>query len=191
MAAARCRRAGEHDFPLLAKVLHWSTAALVLTMFCVGILMTEIGSGAWADGLRRFHSTAGFMLLVLVVVRVVYRVQARLRGLWPGSAGGRMVHRLLYALLVAVPLLGLAGISDLGMREIYGGISLPEIWPEGAGYADVLFLGHAVLAFTLMGLVVLHICLALDDYIRHPAKARTARQHAAAMPPSILPPDVP
>lgn len=191
-AMARRRRAGEHEFPLVAKVLHWSTAALVLTLFCAGVLMKEIGSGAWADALMTFHKTAGFLLLALVVVRIIYRIVSRLRGQWPASAGGRVVHRVLYVLLLAIPLFGLAGVSDFGAREIYGGISLPEIWPRGAGYADMLFLSHTTLAFTLMALVAVHICLALDDYIQHPAQAEAAKGNAAtAKPSSILQPDMP
>jgi len=191
-ATTHRRRVGAHDFPLVAKVLHWSTAALVLAMFCGGILMKELGSGACADALMIFHKTTGFLLLILVVARIAYRVLARLRGRWSRNAGGRMVHRVLYALLMAIPLLGLAGVSDFGARDIYGGLSLPEIWPRGAGYADLLFLSHAILAFALVGLVGVHICLALDDYIQHPARAEAAQGKAAiAKPSSLLQPDMP
>jgi cytochrome b561 len=189
--AAR-RRDGEQAFPLLAKVLHWSTAALVLAMFCAGVLMTELGSGAWAAALVTFHEAAGVLLLALAVVRNVYRALARLRGRWPANAGSPVVRGVLNVLLVAIPLLGLAGASDLGAREVYGGILLPEIWPQGAGYAGELLLSHTILAFTLMGLVAVHICLALDDYIRQPVQAEAASGRAAAeKPPSILPPDMP
>lgn len=190
IAVAPARRVGAHTFPLVAKVLHWSTAVLVLVMFCVGILMKEIGSGPWADALMTFHKTAGFALLLLVAARLAYRILQRLSGHWPRSAGGRAVHRILYGMLVAIPLLGLAGISDFGAREIYGGFSLPTIWPQGAGYADDLFRGHAILAFALIGLVALHICLALDDYIRQAPV--TPSRKAASLEASSLPrPDMP
>ncbi|MGO4408346.1 cytochrome b [Bosea sp. RAF48] len=185
ITTARRSRTGDHGFPRLAKPLHWGTAVLVLVLFCIGILMKEIGGGAWADALMTFHKTAGFLLLLLVPVRLAYRLLARLRGRWARNAGGRAVHRILYALLVAIPLLGLAGVSDFGAREIYGGISLPAIWPEGAGYAHMLFRSHAVLAFVLVGLVAVHICLALDDYIQD------ASQAEAAKPSSLSSPSVP
>lgn len=190
IAAAPARRIDAHAFPLVAKVLHWSTAVLVLMMFCVGILIKEIGSGPWADALMTFHKTAGFALLLLVVARLAYRILQRLRGRWSRSAGGRAVHRILYGLLVAIPLLGLAGVSDFGAREIYGGLSLPAIWPRGAGYADALFQGHAILAFALIGLVALHICLALDDYIRQ-APATRPKEAVGAETSSLPRPDVP
>lgn len=190
IAAAPARRIDAHAFPLVAKVLHWSTAGLVLAMFCIGILMKEIGSGPWADALMTFHKTTGFALLLLVVARLAYRILQRLRGRWSRSAGGRLVHRILYGMLVAIPLLGLAGVSDFGAREIYGGLSLPAIWPHGAGYADELFEGHAILAFALIGLVALHICLALDDYIRQ-APAAHMKAMAGTEASSLPRPDMP
>uniref|UniRef100_A0A9E8CNI6 Cytochrome b/b6 domain-containing protein n=1 Tax=Bosea sp. NBC_00436 TaxID=2969620 RepID=A0A9E8CNI6_9HYPH len=190
IAPAAVRRIGGHAFPLLAKVLHWSTAVLVLVMFCVGILMKEIGSGPWADALMTFHKTAGFALLLLVLGRLAYRIVQRFTGRWSRSAGGRAVHRILYGMLVVIPLLGLAGVSDFGARDIYGGLSLPAIWPRGAGYADELFRGHAILAFGLIGLVALHICLALDDYIRQ-APAAHPKEAVSAEASSLQRADVP
>lgn len=168
-------RGGEHGFPFIARLLHWSTAVLVLALFAVGIAMTSLGTGRWAAALHTLHKTVGVFLFVLVALRLGYRVVARLRGRWARAAGGRVIHRVLYGLLLVVPLLGLAGVSDFGGRTIYGGIELPAIWPEGAGHADALFRSHAVLAFLLVGLVTVHICLALDEYIRQPQRAEPAQ----------------
>lgn len=154
-------------FPRLAKVLHWLSAALVLALFCAGVVMKQLGEGPAADALYTFHKTAGITLLAVVVVRACFRLVARSSGWWPRGAGSRPVHRLLYGLLILVPLLGWAGVSDFGARQLYFGLSLPMIWPEGAGYADLLFKSHAVLAFGLVGLVAVHIGLAVGDYIQH------------------------
>ena len=64
-----------------------------------------------------------------------------------------------------VPLLGWAGISDFGAREIFLGYSLPAIWPEGAGYDALLLEWHAYFAFGLLALVALHIGVAIHDYM--------------------------
>ena len=65
----------------------------------------------------------------------------------------------------------------------------PHGWPQGAGYADALFRGHAILAFGLIGLVALHICLALDDYIRQ-APAAPSREAPCAEASSLPRPDM-
>jgi cytochrome b561 len=161
---------GISAFPRISVLLHWTVAALVLTMFCVGVLMKQIGDGPWADTLYTFHKTAGAVLLLLVLARLAYRLVAYLTGHWRKGAGSHPVHAVLYFGLVLIPLLGLAGISDFGARTIYFGWQLPTIWPEGAGYADVLFKSHAIMAFSLIGLVAVHVGLALSDYIQRGAR---------------------
>jgi len=162
---------GPRTFPTPAKVLHWITAALALLLFCGGVLMKQIGDGPLADALYTLHKVAGASLLILVLVRLCYRLVARFTGRWRAGAGSRFFHGLLYAGLILVPLLGWAGISDYGARGVYFGLSLPAIWPEGFGWSGGLFQAHAWLAFTLFGLVALHLGLALGDYVRRGARA--------------------
>lgn len=154
------------SFPRLSKLLHWLTAAMVLAMFITGVVMKQLGEGALADVLFTQHKMAGVALLALVLLRLAYRVAMQLAGLWRRGAGGHPVHGVLYAGLILVPLLGWAGISDYGARGVFFGMSLPAIWPEGAGYAATLFTAHAWLAFSLIALVGVHIGVALNDYIR-------------------------
>lgn len=181
------------SFPRLSVALHWLIAALVLAMFVSGVLMKQIGEGALADQLYTFHKTSGAGVLVLVLVRLIYRGAVQLTGHWTPGAGSHAIHGVLYGGLILVPLLGWAGISDYGARAIYFGWSLPAIWPEGAGDSGWLFKSHAVLAFALIACVAIHIGVALGDYIarggnraRFPAKpergAKNASPAASDMP---------
>lgn len=180
-------------FPKAAVLLHWLTAALVLALFVTGVVMKQIGEGPVVDSLYTFHKTCGAALLLLVMARLAYRLLAQLAGRWRRGAGSRLVHGLIYLCLLLVPLLGLAGVSDFGARGIYLGLSLPGIWREGAGDHPWLFLGHAWLAFAMIGLVAVHIGLALSDYIQRGghraltlaeefAGAKTASPAAADVP---------
>lgn len=153
-------------FPRLSTLLHWLTAALVLAMFATGVVMKQIGEGALADTLYTLHKMSGVGLLALVLLRLGYRVAMHLAGRWSRGAGGHAVHGALYGGLILAPLLGWAGVSDYGARAVFLGLTLPPIWPQGAGYADVLFKSHAWLAFGLIGLVAVHIGIALNDYIQ-------------------------
>lgn len=155
--------------PRPAKILHWLTAAAVLVLFVTGVMMKQIGDGATADALYRFHKTVGAVVLCLVAIRLGYRLFALASGRWHRTVASRPVHIVLYAMLILVPLLGWAGISDFGARELLFGLSLPAIWPEGAGHADGLLLSHAWLAFTVIALVVVHVGFALGDYLRRGA----------------------
>lgn len=168
-ASAAIEAAAFAPLPYPAKLLHWLTAALVLAMFATGVMAKQIGDGAVADMLYAVHKTMGAGVLGLVAARLGYRLLAQASGRWHRKAASRPVHIVLYGMLILVPLLGWAGVSDLGARELLFGLTLPAIWPEGASHADLLFLSHAWLAFIVIALVVTHVGFALGDYLRRGA----------------------
>lgn len=159
----------------VARILHWTTAALVLLMAVSGIVMTQLGGGPVADLLFGLHKLTGAVALCLIAARLGYRAQTRLRGRWLAHVANHSVHRILYAVSILVPLLGWAGVSDFGARETLFGIVLPKIWPEGLGWDGWLLSAHAWLAFGMMGLVVAHVAVALRDYVMRGAAGDARR----------------
>ena len=147
-----------------AKVFHWLTAALVLALVASGVIAKQLSDGAVANTLFSLHKLTGALTLAVVLIRLSYRFTG-LETSATASYRHPVVHWMLYAVIIAVPLLGWAGISDFGSREIFLGYSLPAIWPEGAGYADIMLELHAYLAFAMLALVALHIGNALHDYM--------------------------
>ena len=148
-----------------AKALHWVTAGVVVVLFVFGIIMTQLGSGNFANWLFTSHKMLGVLALLLLCVRLVYRGIMSLRGRWNQQSSMPLAHWALYGVGLLVPLLGWAAISDYGARGVFFGLSLPKIWPEGAGYSGYLVTAHAWLAFGLMAAVVVHIGVALHDYV--------------------------
>jgi cytochrome b561 len=161
----------ELSLPHVAKVLHWLTALLVLGLFATGVTMKQLGQGPAADLMHLGHKTTGVLLLCVVLVRIGYRLFAQVTARWQKGAASRPVHALLYLVLLVVPLLGWAGASGFGSRQLLFGFSLPEIWSLEAGHAELLLLSHAWLAFGLIALVVVHIGLALGDYLVRDSRA--------------------
>jgi cytochrome b561 len=146
-----------------AKVLHWLTAALVLVMIACGLIAKQLGEGPVADSMMNMHKLTGMIVLAVVVVRLGYRLGSSMPQ-WASQARRRpLLHWSLYAVVLIVPLLGWAGISDFGAREVAFGIVLPPIWPEGAGYDELLLRLHAYAAFALLALVAFHIGMAIQD----------------------------
>ena len=153
------------QYRMPAKVMHWVTALLVFAMFGSGVIAKQLGGGALADMLMSLHKLTGALTLALIVARLIYRVTRPMLE-WRLQAHRRPVlHWTLYGVAVLVPLLGWAGISDFGAREVFPGYSLPAIWPEGAGYDGLLLQFHAYFAFGLLALVALHIGIAIQDYM--------------------------
>jgi len=146
-----------------AVALHWVTAALVFFMIGSGVIAKQLGEGTLADTLMNLHKLTGAVTLGLIVLRILYRAFSPAAE-WGSRLQRRPVlHWGLYVVVIIVPLLGWAGISDFGAREVAFGIVLPPIWPEGAGYDEILLRVHAYAAFALLAAVALHVGVAIQD----------------------------
>ena len=152
-------------YRLAAKVFHWATAVLIVFMIASGITMKQLGSGAAMDFIFTLHKATGALIVALVLGRLLYRVLFPDRSWKPERYRRPYIHWLLYGLMIVVPLLGWAGISDYGARGIFFGLSLPSIWPEGAGWANFLFESHAYAAFGMLVVVAIHIGMAVQDHM--------------------------
>jgi cytochrome b561 len=168
-----------HEYRTAAKVLHWLTVALVACMIATGVTATQLGEGAVADLLLALHKLTGACILVLALIRFGYRLTRSLPPPPERSRTRPLLHWTLYGIIVLVPLLGWAGASASGGREIFAGLSLPEIWPEGGGWDMLLLHWHAYAAFALLALVALHVGIAMQDYMAAP-DAPSASAHRLA-----------
>jgi cytochrome b561 len=148
-----------------AKVFHWVTVGFVVFMVSSGVIAKQLGEGTTADFLFSLHKLTGVITLALILIRIGYRVLRSLPDLRHQRKSRAVLHWTLYGVMVLVPLLGWAGISDFGARELFGTFSLPPIWPQGAGYDELLLQWHAYFAFGLLALVAVHIGVALQDYM--------------------------
>src|SRR3954465_13223965 len=64
-------------YTLTARVLHWVTAALVLTMIPVGVAMANADFGAWQDTLYDLHRSTGVVVPPLMLGRLFWRLTHR------------------------------------------------------------------------------------------------------------------
>ena len=169
-AQVEAQRYAMRSYTVTAKVFHWLTVVLIVFMVSSAVIAKQLNDGPWSDMLFLLHKTTGIITLAVVLLRLGYRILQWCKDFQPASQRRPVLHWLLYAVIITVPLAGWAGISDFGAREIFPGFTLPGIWPEHAGYDDVLFTFHAYLAFGLLALVALHIGVAMQDYMMRAEK---------------------
>lgn len=153
-------------FNLLARMLHWVMAALVLVMLFIGIGMVSTVSPRYA-GLLSIHKSVGVIILVLVAVRLVNRL-ARPYPALPADlpdwqrVSAQVSHFLLYALMFALPLIGWGMLSAQGYPiVIFGGVTLPPILPHDLGVFAILRTTHAILAYLLFATFLAHMTAGL------------------------------
>ena len=164
-AGIESQRYAIRSYSMTAKILHWLTVALVVFMVSSAVVAKQLNDGPWSDTLFMLHKTTGIITLTVVVLRLCYRMMQWCREPQPVAQRRPVLHWLLYAMVILVPLLGWAGISAFGSLEIMPGFTVPGIWPKNENQADLVFMVHAYAAFTLLALVAVHIGVAMQDYM--------------------------
>ncbi|MUL47975.1 cytochrome b [Mycobacterium sp. CBMA293] len=148
-------------FPVRSRVLHWLTAVAIFAALLIGFTMTnEIGSH---HALVAVHMTLGISILAIVIVRAANRFTHKPPN-WPDTVGrleGKLIARseqLMYAMMLAQPLIGWAMVSASGTPiRVFGAITLPPIAPFDADLYGILRQAHSVVAYLLVAAVAAHV----------------------------------
>ena len=153
-----------------AKFLHWLIVMLLIVQFIVAWTMPHIGRNTPMTTLISLHFTVGIVILAVAILRLVWRaIQGEptpLDGVPPWQRqSARVIHWLLYLLLLVVPVLGWINASWRGMPVVLFGLELPKlIGTRAPGWrwtGDV----HNLLAnYMMLTLVGLHILAGLYHY---------------------------
>jgi cytochrome b561 len=149
-----------------AIALHWLLAALIVGSFCVGWTMSGMSFSPLRLKLFNWHKWAGIVILALSALRLLWRLTHRPPADLPMPAWQRRAahaaHGLLYTLFFAVPLAGWTYSSAAGFPVVvFGVLPLPDFVPVSRPLAAALKQLHAVLAWSLGAVVLLHVAGAL------------------------------
>ena len=161
----------DQRYDRIAMTLHWTIALLVLLQFTSGWSWGWFERGSTGRFiLFRTHLVAGWAILALAIMRVIYRFFAKQPALPAGMprlqrAAAHASHGLLYLAILVQPLLGIVTVSAFG--KTLGG------WPGAS---------HVALAWLIAGLVILHAGAALWHQF-----ARRDHLLARMLPRSLLP----
>jgi cytochrome b561 len=153
-----------------AKLLHWVIAACVLVLIPVGILIVWVDLGPWGDTLFNLHKSFGVLVLILVLIRVLYRLMHGAPAPDPNldafrRAASGTVHTLLYILLVVQPILGYAANSAYGAATPFFGLfEISPLLAKNEALSDQLFMYHRWIGMALAVLLAVHIGAALQHY---------------------------
>jgi cytochrome b561 len=145
---------------ILSRGLHWLMAVMILVQVPLGFWMVDAydtwlatkGDPTLLMRLSRAHNTMGFMVLILVMSRLSWRLGNPTPDLPAGLATyqrvlARITHGVLYALLIIFPLTGWSALSAYdGEFPIFffGWENVPRLVPrvpEGARF-DADFFGE-------------------------------------------------
>lgn len=157
-------------YGIIAIVLHWLIAIAVVGEFGLGIYMT--GLDYYHPNYHTYpfiHESVGVLLLVLVVFRFGWSI-ANVTPT-PGAGVGPWAHRLSFVvqqlmtiLVVAISVFGyLVTTAEGEALAVFNWFSLPAL-TVAEGQEDISIFLHYWLAWTVMGLALLHTLGALKHH---------------------------
>lgn len=158
---------------LVAKLFHWSSAALILFLVGYGWWMTHLLERAGRLTHYQMHSLIGWYVLLLIALRLAWRafnpappLPAELPR-WE-RATAYTAHWTLYALMVVVSISGWM-VADTFRQPIeatlFGVIPVPHLVDASQrSYRDAIETSHLVSSYALLALAVIHIAAALRHH---------------------------
>lgn len=149
-------------YDAVTRFFHWEVLALLVAEFPVAWAMPHVHKDTLPDGLIAWHLFFGTLILTVVWLRILWRFThpAPDSVPMPGwqELAAKTIHRLLYIVLVVLPLMGWAHASSRGWEvKLFGFISLPALAPKGSDWGHALGDVHQAVAIGLLVLVGLHV----------------------------------
>lgn len=162
----------------VTRALHWSIALAVLGMLAAGLYAVNfVHTGTPAGdklfyGVIDIHKSFGLLILMLMVIRVLWRLSERTPQLaavvppipkWERIAAW-ISKLLLYAGLFVQPITGYLWASAYGEPVRFFGVKLPHLITLTGPSIRLARHTHDIVAYVLLAIVILHILGALKNH---------------------------
>jgi cytochrome b561 len=154
----------------VAQGLHWIIAALIVTQFTLAWMADDLPLGMHKLALLARHKSFGMTVLMLALLRLVWRLFNRPPELPPGMSKvekflAKGTHVLLYTLIFAMPLSGwLMSSAKNYSVSWFGRFTWPNLIAPDERAFDLLKTVHETLSWLLFAVVMLHILAALKHH---------------------------
>ena len=152
-------------YDTVTQIVHWVSAALILGMIPLGLIMHELPDGTQKQVMYNVHVTVGMGVIGVTVFRLVWLASRRWPGPLPELSASRLkvftaTHVILYITLVVVLLSGVAMILASGMVPVPGAIRPEDI-------RDVLPRTiHNLMTKALILALIVHVVGVVDYQLR-------------------------
>ena len=154
--------------------LHWFMLFLVVTVYTLILGRELYPSGSDPrEMMKAWHFTLGIAIFVLVWLRLAVSLSQGHPRIEPGIPRwqqklARAVHLLIYAFMIAMPVLGWLTLSAEGETALFNGLTLPALIAESSQNSARFKEWHEVLGNIGYFLIGLHAIAALyHHYFMH------------------------
>ena len=154
------------QYDTTAKVFHWLIVALLLVQYAIGWLMPDIHRGMKPGAPMTFHISVGITVLVLIVLRLAWRLTHPVAPDDSLSRWQRLIseamHWLLYVLVLATTMTGwlFASFRGWGVPFFYL-FPTPMLASDNAAAGKAIDGLHQAMEWALLVFIVIHVASAL------------------------------
>lgn len=165
-----CIKNTTNRFGIVAILLHWIMAALIIGLLIIGLYMVDLPISAQKLKFYGWHKECGLLVLMLAVVRLTWR----LRNITPTLAdlprwealAARIVHGIFYFFMFVQPITGWLITSSAGIpASFFGLFTVPTLVSANAVHQALFTEIHQWSAYALIGVFCLHVGGALKHYV--------------------------
>lgn len=156
----------------VSQAFHWIIVLLILGLAVVGLLLDDLPRSPKYFWVYTAHKSMGITVLVLMLVRLGWRLYAGAPPPVPGTprwqhAIATVTHWALYGLALAMPLSGWLYDSASGLRpfHLFGLFPVPKLVPPSESLAHAAHDWHENLFWVLVALIAAHAGAALYHHL--------------------------
>ena len=156
------------NWGIVARSFHWVLGVVIIGMIAYGWWMNHIPARADRFFYRSIHADIGYVVLLLMVLRVIWRAVNPTPALPAGTPGWQRIaaqvsHWSLYVVTIAVAMLGWAhsGARTPNYSDWFGLFHVPQITSPDKVAAGAYEDRHILFAYVLLALIAIHIAAAI------------------------------
>ncbi|NDU87914.1 MAG: cytochrome b [Ferrovum sp.] len=156
---------GQESYDPISRLFHWGVVVLLVVEFSLAWTMPDVHKDTRPEGLIHWHLFFGTLILATVILRILWRLTHAAppevsMPRWQVLAA-QGTHKLLYLILVILPLMGWANASSRGWAvKFLGVVGLPALSPKGSSWGHELGDIHQAVAIGLLVIIGMHVAAA-------------------------------
>ncbi len=154
-----------------AILLHWLVAITVLSLFGLGLWMTELDYySTWYRQAPDIHRSIGILLMLVILLRMVWRMLNRTPAALASHRrweirSAHVSHVLLYLLPLAIMITGyLISTADGRGVSVFDWFEVPALFSALDQQETIMGDLHRILSWVLIGIVAVHAAGALKHH---------------------------
>jgi cytochrome b561 len=156
------------QFGLIAIILHWVMAILLIGLLALGLYMVGLPISLEKLKLYGWHKEYGILALMLVIIRIVWRLgnsTPKLSLPLLEKLAARTVHWAFYGFMFAMPITGWLITSAAGLpASFFGLFNLPNLVAPNPDLIKLFEAVHKWVGYGLIITIVLHTSAALKHH---------------------------